>query len=257
MVLWYGNKLCDAGFVINLSNREERMKRTISELEKSKIEGVQRFDACVINEPEFVKYGCTQSHIEIAKKQIENNWEYVLYLEDDIISDFFYDYSTDNSKIDRHKVSQEIISGLNEKKPDVLWLGVRPETYTEKVTDCFVKPKTTLMSHAYLGSIRFAKFLVEYLKYDERNHFSHKWPIDFFISQINVKDNWTLASYKDGDILKNNNLEVLMTTPMIFNQGHSFSDLLDRNVNYVEWVQGCYSEYVNTNKLEIKKFLNE
>ena len=257
MIQWFGNKLCDAGFVINLNHREERLRRTFSELESSNIEGVERFEACMISEPFYSKYGCTQSHIEIAKLQIENNWEYVLYLEDDIISDFFYDYGTDNTKIDKRKVSEEIISNLNQMKPDVLWLGVRPESYTEKVSDCFVKPSITLMSHAYLGSLKYANFLIENLKYSESNHFSYRWPIDFFISQINVKNNWTLDKMENTNFFKNNDLKIFMTTPMIFNQGHSYSDLLDRDVNYKEWVEGCYSEYVNTNKMNINKFLNE
>lgn len=257
MVLWYGNKLCDAGFLINLANRTDRLERSLLELNNSKIEGVVRFDACIISDPNYIKYGCTKSHIEIAKLQIENKWDYVLYLEDDIVSDFFYEYNTDNLKINKKEVSEQIIKSLNNYKPDILWLGVRPETYTEKFSDCLIKPNITLMSHAYLGSLKYAEFLVENLLYDNSNHFSHRWTIDFFISQINMKNDWTLNNNENGENFKKNDLVIVASSPMIFNQGRSYSDLLDREVNYSEWVRGCFSEYVNPEKLGIKKFLYE
>ena len=48
-----------------------------------------------------------------------------------------------------------------------------------------------------------------------------------------------------------------MTTPMIFTQGASFSDLTDNMVSYEVWVRGCYNEYVNINKLNIKPIIYE
>ena len=42
---------------------------------------------------------------------------------------------------------------------------------------------------------------------------------------------------------------------MIFNQGGSYSDLTDNEVNYETWVRGCYNAYINTKKLNIKPFL--
>jgi GR25 family glycosyltransferase involved in LPS biosynthesis len=192
MVLWFGKKLCDRGFLINLKHREDRLERSIRELAKSRLEGIERFDALVIEEKNFIKYSCTKSHIEIAKIQIKNGWNYVMYLEDDIISDFFYDYMTDNSKINIEKVSEAIIENLYEKKPDILWLGVRPENYTKKISDCFLEPDSTLMSHAYIGSLRYAKFLVENLEYWNMESVAGGWPIDFFISQITKKNDWRI-----------------------------------------------------------------
>ena len=179
MITWYGEKLCDYGYLINLKNREDRYKRARKNLRKSKIFGVKRFEAILMTEPSYIKYGCTQSHIEIAKKQIKNNWEYVLYLEDDIVMDFFYDLDTDNTKIDKETIAKNIIKELNEFKPDVLWLGVRPESETEKITDTLVLANKTLMSHAYIGSLNYAKFLVKHLKYRESENFSRNWPIDY------------------------------------------------------------------------------
>lgn len=257
MITWYGKKLCDSGFVINLSERKDRWERTMSELSLNGFDGLERFEAIKKEEGKYFKYGCTQSHIEIAKLQIQNGWEYVLYLEDDIIVDFFYDYSVDNSRIDKEKVCDLIISELYEKKPDVLWLGVRPEENTEKISNIFVRPKSTLMSHSYIGSLKYAHFLVDNLRYEVQNHFSGGYPIDFFISQINLKNDWRIDVYDTEGVMKNNNLVIYMTSPMIFNQGQSHSDLLDKHVYYETWVRGCYNAYVNTTNLNIKPILYE
>lgn len=257
MVKWFDEKLCDKGFIINLKERNDRYERSISNLEIAGISGVERFEAIKITDPNFLKYGCTQSHIEIAKIQIENNWEYVLYMEDDIVCEYFYDFSIPESNINKKLVAKSVIGELNEKKPDVLWLGVRPEEKTEYISNCLVQPKTTLMSHAYLGSLNFAKFLVDNLKYEDSNHFSGTWPIDFFISQINAKNCGRIDYYDKENIMRSNNLKVYMTTPMIFNQGESFSDLSDRWVSYEVWVRGCYQAYVNINELNIKPLVYE
>lgn len=258
MVTWLGNKICDAGFYINLSDSKNRKERTIKELEKSGFLGVNRFNACKIDDEVYSKYGCTQSHIEIAKLQIKYKWEYVLYLEDDIIYDLFYDHNTDNTKIDIQELSKQIIIDLNTHKPDVLFLGVRPEYHIEKkITNCLLKPNKILMTHAYIGSLKYAEFLVNNLKYYDTNHFSGGYPIDFFISQINVKDDWRLKHFENGEIILNNNLSILMTTPQIFNQGKSFSNLLNCDVDYEEWVRDSYSTYANTLNTKIKKYIHE
>lgn len=257
MVKWFGKKLCDAGFLINLKSRKDRYSRAINELKKSGINGVKRFDAVIIDDPNFIKYGCTQSHIDIAKLQLENDWEYVLYLEDDIVSDFYYKNSLMSANIDKKEISKNIIKELNDKKPDILWLGVRLESETEYVSNFLVKPKETLMSHAYLGSKKYAKFLIDNLIYQDGGHFSGRYPIDFFISQITSKNDWRLDSFDKDNIMKNNDLVVYVTVPMIFNQGESFSDLTDNYVNYVTWVRGCFEAYANIDKLNIKPLLNE
>lgn len=256
MVKWYGHELCNAGFLINLKNRQDRYIRARKNLKHAKLSGVKRFEAIVVSDPNYSKYGCTQSHLEIAKKQIKNNWEYVLYLEDDIVTDFFYDYQTDNSKIDKKNLIKNIVKNFKEQKPDVLWLGVRPEGETVKVSDTSVLAEKTLMSHAYLGSIKYAKFLVEFLRYKQDNFFSKNWPIDYFISQTGTKDAWELNAFPNEEF-KNNDLVIQIVSPMIFTQGNSYSDLTDNYVNYELWVQGSYNAYINATNLQIKKYLHE
>ena len=255
MIKWYGENLCDAGFLINLKERTDRFDIAEKELINSGIEGVERFDAVVITEPNFTKYGCTQSHIEIAKKQIENNWEYVLYLEDDIKTEYYYSETIPLTSVDRKKVSTSIINDLYEYKPDVLWLGVRPEEDTEYVSNNLVKPKKTLMSHAYLGSLKYARFLIKNLHYTNNKHFSYKLPIDYFISQLNEKNCFQIDSFECGENILKNDLKVYMSSPLIFNQGTSFSNIIDKDVDYLIWVRGCIDAYVNIDKLKIKPHL--
>jgi GR25 family glycosyltransferase involved in LPS biosynthesis len=252
MIKWYGEYLCDAGFLINLKERIDRFDIAKKELIDSGIEGVERFDAVVITEPDFIKYGCTQSHIEIAKIQIENNWEYVLYLEDDIKTEYYYSQTIPSETVDRKKVSTSIINDLYQYKPDVLWLGVRPEENTELISNNLVKTNKTLMSHAYIGSLKYAKFLVDNLLYTDNQHFSSRLPIDYFISQLTEKNCWQIEALNNGNIILNNDLKIYMSTPLIFNQGASFSNIIDKDVDYTIWVRGCIDEYVNINRLNIK-----
>ena len=255
MVSWLGKNLCDAGFVINLKDRKDRFDRFSNNISMAGIEGVDPFEAIEIIDEPYHKCGCTQSHIEIAKKQIENSWDYVLYFEDDCVFDLFYNHTIDKSDIDYDRVVEKIIEGLNEHKPDILWLGTRPEDYAEPFSDVFVMPKKTIMSHCYLGSLNFAKFLVENLKYTNPDHFSHMWPIDFFISQIANPIDWKIKEFDKERVMSNHDLKVYLTSPMIFNQGSSFSNLTDNFASYENWVRGCYVRYVDPKKLNIKMFL--
>lgn len=257
MVTWFGKKLCDKGFVINLHDRQDRLQNSFEELHKISIEGVERFDACIVKNPDFIKYGCTQSHLEIAKLQVLNGWEYVLYLEDDIQVDLYYSQYVDNDKINVNLLSEKLIDDLFFLKPDILWLGVRPTGFVTKVSDVFVKPTSTLQSHAYIGSLKFANFLVDNLKYSESNHFSFTYPIDFFMTQIIQKDDWRIVTNQNNDVMINNNLFVCMSSPMVFNQCPSYSNLTDSDVDYVEWIRGSYNYYVNPVELNIKLILHE
>jgi len=253
MITWYNNQLADAGFVINLQERSDRLEKAISQLEIVNIKGVQQFNAVKIPESNS---GCTQSHIEIAKIQIKNNWDYVLYLEDDIEADVFYDISADN--VDIETVAKNITKDLRKYKPDVLWLGVRPEGAVQKISNMFVKPTKTVMSHAYIGSLKYAKFLVNNLTWRDRGSAMSDWPIDFFISELNNKQDWKLHCDQlsgSGNIL-NNDLKIYMTLPNIFVQGPSYSDIAKQFTDYRPWIKGCFKQYINLDKLAIKKFLN-
>ena len=67
MIFWNKNYLCEKGFLINLKSRQDRLSNSVIELEKAKIEGVERFEAICV-EGGYNLFGCAQSHIDIAKK---------------------------------------------------------------------------------------------------------------------------------------------------------------------------------------------
>jgi len=253
MITWYDKKIADAGFVINILHSTDRLKSSFKALNDACIKGVERFDAIVIPDNNG---GCTQSHIEIAKLQIKNNWDYVLYLEDDIMMDLFY-HPSQKGSINLKKVVSEVTKDLRKFEPDILWLGTRPEKAVEKITDTLFKPTQTVMSHAYLGSLKYANFLVENLTWTDNNSAAGGWPIDFFISELNNKQDWRLfhEPFSGRERILNNDLKVYMMLPNIFIQGPSISEIENRYVDHRNHIKSCFKENIKLKELNIKKFL--
>lgn len=253
MITWFDRKLCDAGFVINLADRNDRLDLAYGELERANIKGVERQEAVRMTPDHgpdkgiaYHKYGCTQSHIEIAKRQIENNWEYVLYLEDDILFEPFYGLNVENDRINLPKIVPDLITDFETIRPDIMWLGVRLDKgFAEKVTNTLLKPQETVMSHAYVGSLKYAQFLVDNLWWDQPDHYARQWPIDFFMSQINVKNDWTIAAKNYGSNMANNDLKIVVSFPLFFNQRGSYSNLTDKYEDYSIWVKHNYNYYAS------------
>lgn len=254
MITWFNKKIADAGFIINLDHREDRLQSAYKALEETNITGVERFNAVVVPNSNG---GCTQSHIEIAKLQIKNNWDYVLYLEDDITTDIFYDVYDKSDSINLNKVVSNVVKDIRTYRPDVLWLGVRPEGRVKKISNMFVEPEKTVMSHAYLGSLKYAKFLVDNLLWKKDQHVTWDWPIDFFISELNRKQDWKLfhEPLSGRENILENDLKVYMMLPNIFVQGPSYSDISNRDEDHTQWIKGCFKSNINTDELNIKKFL--
>lgn len=258
MIYWDGNFLCDRGFFINLKRRTDRFESCKKELEKAKITGVEKFEAVELPKGPFWDFGCTQSHINIAKLQIENNWPYVLYLEDDIVLDVIYNLDIRNSgkQIDYSKAVKTLISDMNEYKPDVLWLGTRLEAPVKsKISNTLVIPGRTLMSHAYIGSLKYANFLVENLNYEDGKYFSCRYAIDWFITQINEKNCGNIINgadfFKGIDNIKNNDLKIMVSVPQFFVQGAGLSDISGNDVDYRKWCWDAYSAYIRIEELGI------
>ena len=253
MITWFNEKIADAGFIINLDHREDRLQSAYKALEETDISGVERFNAVVVPNSNG---GCTQSHIEIAKLQIKNNWDYVLYLEDDIITDIFYDVNDNSDSINLNKVVSNVVKDIRTYKPDVLWLGVRPEGRVKKISNMFVEPEKTVMSHAYLGSLKYAKFLVDNLLWKKDQHVTYTWPIDFFISELNHKHDWKLhdESFIGVKSILENDLSVYMMLPNIFVQGPSYSDISNRDEDHTLWIKGCFDKNIDIEELNIKRY---
>lgn len=245
MISWYGKPLCSHGFVINLKTREDRRQSAKEQLKSAGIEGVDFFDAAVITDDGLWKpYGCTQSHIDLYNFQINNNIDYMLILEDDILTTFCYsglDSIVDTSK--RQQYASHLIDSFNELKPDLLWLGCRVESNVDPYDDYISYSNKTSMSHAYLSSLRLARFCVDNYHYQDSSHLSYRLPIDFFLSQIKLKQDWQIVENKNNHSFINNTLVTSISNCLIFNQKSDYSDILERPVDYSIWVTGCHQEY--------------
>jgi len=77
-------KLADAGFIINLPERSDRREEVIKKMEELEITGYEFIDGVKFEEPEWARYGCTQSFINVFNKSVENNYESIIIFEDDL-----------------------------------------------------------------------------------------------------------------------------------------------------------------------------
>ena len=216
MITWHGYDLCEKGFIINLSTRSDRKESASKQCDIAEIRGVDFFDAAIIKEEPYTKYGCTQSHLNLYKYQVDNNIEYMLILEDDIETIYGYNASdgyciTDINK--QKKYVKNLISSLHTIKPDLLWLGTRIESNVDYYDDYISYSNKTLTSHAHICSYNLAKFALDNLHYKDSNQF-----------------------------LKNN-LVTTVSNCLIFNQKSDYSDILNRDVDYRMWILGCHEEY--------------
>ena len=108
----------------------------------------------------------------------------------------------------------------------------------------FLRPVKTVMSHAYLGSLKYAKFLVNNLNIEGEGDITKNWPIDFFISELNNKKDHKLydPGYKNQEVILNNDLKIYMTLPNIFIQGPSYSDMDNIFADHKLWIKCCFEE---------------
>jgi len=246
MIKWYDKDLCEKGFIINLESRPDRRESSINECSSAGINGVEIFNAAVINDENYVAYGCTQSHYNLYEYQVSHNIEYMLILEDDIKTVYNYNFSENLniSNLDkRKKYVYNLIDTLYEIKPDILWLGTRCESIVDPYNDYLSYSNKTLTSHAYLCSLNFAKFALENLDYKNSSHFSFRWPIDHFLSQVKVKDCGQLLANKHNTNFVKNNLITTISNCLIFNQKSDYSNILNRYTDYGIWIMSCHEEY--------------
>jgi GR25 family glycosyltransferase involved in LPS biosynthesis len=244
MITWHNKDLCQEGFIINLASRPDRKESALLACAKAGINGISIFDAVTIKDPNYVAYGCTQSHIDLYKYQVENNIPYMLILEDDISTIYNYANLVSITDINKQKsFSDNLIDSFNTLKPDILWLGTRLESNVDPYDNYLSFSNKTLTSHGYICSYRLAKFALENFKYTESGHFSFRWPIDYFLSQIKMKDCGQLKHNNDKTEFMNNNIVITVSNCLIFNQKADFSNIINQICDYSIWILGCHEEY--------------
>jgi len=228
MITWNGIKLADKGFLINLEERTDRLKESLDELNSNNIVGVERFDAIKITEDDdngWIIRGCTHSHMEILKKQVENKWDKVIIFEDD----FFLDICD----VDNKTMSDDMISKIYETDFDLFFLGACLLEPSEFVNDYLIKPNKFVQTTTYLTSLKFANYVVENFNYLDKELVVYGEQIDSYYSVLATKIHWLMDNRTKGvNEIKEHDLKIYFYKPILFNQRPSFSNIINKNCNY-------------------------
>jgi GR25 family glycosyltransferase involved in LPS biosynthesis len=230
MVTWNGVKIADKGFLINLEERKDRLEESILELHKNNIVGVERFDAIKITEDNdngWVIRGCTHSHMDILKRQVENNWEKIIIFEDDFFLDICHN--------DINTISNEMISKISETDSDLFFLGDCLLEPSEYVNEHLIKPNKFVQTTAYISSLKFANYVVNNFNYLDKELVTYGEQIDSYYSVLSTKDHWKMdrCSLKGINEIKEHDLKIYFHFPIIFNQRTSYSNITNLYSNYV------------------------
>lgn len=228
MVTWNDIKIADKGFLINLKEREDRLEQSLNEFSRNNIKGVERFDAIKITEDSdegWVLRGCTHSHMDVLRQQVENRWEKMIIFEDD----FFFDVC-DNKK---RELTDEMIGNIYSTDFDLLFLGACLLQPSEYVSENLIKPNQFVQTTTYLTSLKFAEYVVKNFNYLDKELVVHGEQIDTYYSVLATKNHWLMNNRTKGvEEIKNHDLKIYFHYPLLFNQRISFSNILNKETNY-------------------------
>ena len=218
------NKI-DKIYIINLKERTDRWQHCLKQLNKYNITNFTRFDAVKpdLNKVNPIQYsknnlklgtkyiigalGCKLSHLKIIIDANQNNYKQILILEDDFLL-------TNNFIQKFNDTIQNIHS--NNIHIDMLYLGfsiVRKDPYIDTNIDNLKKLTNGHTTHAYLLNRSFFQNIInEILKcYCE---------IDVCYAKMQKKYNHIYGIY-----------------PCLITQMESYSDILNKNVNYDQYIK--------------------
>jgi GR25 family glycosyltransferase involved in LPS biosynthesis len=227
MLKYKDKKLADAGFIINLPERVDRREEVIKKMEELGITGYEFVDGVKFEEPEWIRYGCTQSFINIFNRAIENNYESIIIFEDDI---------TQTDQITKEEIDK-IFEIWEEqiKNYDLIALGTRPlwDSKVIKDSEYFGTITNCLCAHAFFYKKEFIKYIVENLScFKDESCPYYKVVIDEFISDC--------CSHNEICKIPNRLFKVGITIPMMFSQKPSYSDNERGFVNFQGWIQDSF-----------------
>ena len=230
MVTWNDVKIADKGFLINLKRREDRLEESIEEFKKLKINGVEVFGAIdKLERPELDYMACAKSHLEILKKQVENDWDKIIIFEDDFIFD--------NWELDTTKISEIIkntVKTINSEIYDLLYLGTVFMDEIEFKNENVIIPSKTIQTTCYLINKTFSKFVIDNYDFKDSRSIMQSENIDTFYSILSSKKiNWKNPDwFENSDRFLKNKFKIYCINPMIFNQRPSYSDITNMMTNH-------------------------
>ena len=163
---------------INLDEAVERKNKVESELLKYfPSEKIIRFPA-IKKEKGYL--GCSLSHCEVIKMAIDNNWENILVIEDDMI----WNNSIENS----YKIFEKIVSN----KFDVIQLNTFSDNFNSETfklnkstSTCSYFVKKHYYNKLYTNFYQGTDLLIKFIKKN-----NSKYRIDVHWQLLQKKDNW-------------------------------------------------------------------
>lgn len=191
-------------YYINLKERIDRNSETILELNKLNIKG-KRFNAIIHNDGHI---GCGKSHVELLKLAINNNYPYIVIMEDDI--KFMNPLNT------LHKLNNIVKSNVNW---DVILLGGFNRGSYKYINDDCIQVYDCQTCTGYIVKNNYFKTLLKSFELSVNNliNFPNSHPINC-IDQL-----WKKLQKKDT---------YLLITPVEVVQRNSYSDICKQNVDY-------------------------
>ena len=193
-------------FYINLEHRTDRKEHVTKQLTNLGLQGFERFNAIKM---ENGALGCSMSHLKILQTAVQNNWDHVLIVEDDIT---FLD-------LDLFKANFETFLQRNGNNWDVILLAGNNMPPYDVVDDVCIKVKRCQTTTGYLVNGHYIKKLMENVKmgltqlmYKPASH--AMYAIDKFWFLLQAVDKWYLI------------------VPPTVVQREDYSDIEKRQTNY-------------------------
>lgn len=220
-----GVKLADNGFFINLNKSTDRLYNVVKQIEKFKIEGLQRFEALT---DEWRQYSCTKSHLAVLEEFANSNHETAFIAEDDFqIEDTCYYPINENKNILLDEVVNNVYEDLNKIEWDVVLLGCNPKSNIIPITKNIGIIDRSTGAWAYLIKKNAAKFILENLNYRKQ-----LLAIDDFLPRLNDKG-----------------LKTLTTIPLLINHAEGYESTLQPAgpTYYDGWIKGNYHKFLYDN----------
>ena len=171
-------------FYINLDHRTDRKEHVTNQLTNLGLQGFERFNAIKM---ENGAVGCSMSHLKILQSAVQNNWDHVLIVEDDIT---FLDPVL-------FRANFETFLQRNGNNWDVILLAGNNMPPYDAVDDVCIKVKRCQTTTGYLVNGHYIKKLMENVKmgltqlmYKPASH--AMYAIDKFWFVLQAVDKWYL-----------------------------------------------------------------
>ena len=204
---------------INLEHRKDRLLNVVTQLEDMKLKG-NRFNA-IRNKNGAI--GCSLSHIKCLQIALENDWEYVCIIEDDIV---FSD----------KKIFMESLNNLKNNFKgdwDVIILGGNNCPPFEYINNNLIKVNNCQTTTGYIVNKKYYSKLINNFKESvsklmKNPNNKKEYAVDIYWKRLQKEDNWYLL------------------TPLTIHQLDDYSDIENRVTTYKDMMLDIdKSKYLN------------